>query len=195
MTRVLCVADFHFGARKCPGLEWLRSILAAEKPDILVIAGDLFDKKCVVATDVPMVGSFLESLPIPIVLIWGNHDAFAGIPAAFPALANVYRPTFSGVQIPGHSLIFHGCDVIERRDNRELTSSFPVASESGHIGVFHTSLTGEWSKNPCLPCTLPELLSCNYNAWILGHVHDTVSLSDEPPIFWPGLGKYRVLEF
>lgn len=193
MTRLLCIADFHYGSSKCPGLPWLSSLITAEEPDIVVIAGDLFDKKCSVTDDVPAVASFLESLSVPIVLIWGNHDAAAGIPTHFPSLPNVYRPTFSGIQVTGHPVVFHGCDVIEQRDNRLVANQFPATTSPGHIGVFHTSVTGEWSKNPCLPCELDQLLNCNYDAWILGHVHKEISLSELPPVFWVGPGKFRVL--
>lgn len=189
MTRLLCIADFHYGTRKCPGLEWLASCVASTAPDVLVIAGDLFDKKAEPNTS---VSSFLETLDIPVVLIWGNHDATCDAPSWFQAPANVYFPTFAGIQVPGVELVFHGCHVVEKRDNRMVAGAFPVAHCAGHIGVFHTSLTGEWSKNPCLPSTLPELESRNYEAWILGHVH--LAIEPTPGIFWPGIGKYRVLE-
>lgn len=187
MTRLLCIADFHFGAKKCPGLPWLASVVSSEAPDVLVIAGDLFDKK---ATEFEPVSSFLGSLPIPVVLIWGNHDAACNATDSFEAPSNVYFPSLSGIKVPGCDLVFHGCHVIAHRDNRVV--EFP-AGGPGHIGVFHTSLTGEWSKNPCLPSTLPDLQACNYSFWILGHVHKATQLAEG--IFWPGLGKYRVIVY
>lgn len=192
MTRLLCIADFHFGARKCPGLGWLAAQIKLAQPDIVIIAGDIFDKKAL-PDDSAVISNFLERLGIPVVLIWGNHDAACGAPIWFPMPKNVHFPTFEGITVPGFDLVFHGCDVIEKRDNRSVADLFPVATGPGHIGVFHTSVTGKWSKNPCLPCTPQQLLRCDYDAWILGHVHEPISLFTQPPIFWPGLRGSRVL--
>ena len=50
-------------------------------------------------------------------------------------------------------------------------------------------MTGEYSNNPCLPCTREELAACGYGAWLLGHVHKRITLSSAPFAGWVGMGQ------
>lgn len=76
------------------------------------------------------------------------------------------------------------------RDPRGLVARFPAPiEEASNLGLLHTSVTGEFSNNPCLPCTRDELAACGYGAWLLGHVHKRITLSDAPFAGWVGMGR------
>jgi DNA repair protein SbcD/Mre11 len=92
--RILHTSDWHLGqklvnqsreAEQQMALEWLLSVIEAEQPDVLLVAGDVFD-----AHNPPQIAeeqyySFLAKLKNTacrhVVIIGGNHDAPAKINA------------------------------------------------------------------------------------------------------------------
>ena len=54
------------------------------------------------------------------------------------------------------------------------------------LGLLHTSVHGEFSRKPCLPCKLEDLQESGAT-WVLGHVHKPITLSAEPFIGWTGM--------
>lgn len=62
-----------------------------------------------------------------------------------------------------------------------------------NLGLLHSSVTGEYSKHECMPCTVDELTSCSYDAWLLGHVHGRAVLSGDSFIGWVGMGKALIV--
>lgn len=88
----------------------------------------------------------------------------------------------------------HSAGVKVDKDARELVGSFPMLVDGTvNLGILHTSLTGEHSNNPCLPFTPEELLDRNYDAWLLGHVHQPVLVNESPFIGWVGMGRARIV--
>lgn len=84
----------------------------------------------------------------------------------------------------------HTAAVEVDRDPRRLVPEFPApVEEAPNLGLLHTSVTGEYSNNSCLPCTRDELAACGYGAWLLGHVHKRITLSDAPFAGWVGMDR------
>lgn len=83
--KIIHISDLHIG-RKLNGyslasdqkyiLERIVSDVKAEKPDAVVIAGDVYDKSAPTAEAVKLLDKFLDELEdVPVMLISGNHDS------------------------------------------------------------------------------------------------------------------------
>jgi exonuclease SbcD len=82
VTRIVAVADLHIGAthlttldEQQEALEQLHNLVIAEKPDVLLIAGDLFHYNRPSPDALKVAGRFFARLTqVPIVMAKGNHD-------------------------------------------------------------------------------------------------------------------------
>ncbi|QGU03303.1 metallophosphoesterase family protein [Corynebacterium comes] len=203
-VRLVVFADLHLGTKKAPGLRWAYEALSEatrRSPDVVVFAGDLLDKKKAVEADladgVALFRHITEDLNLPLVHVWGNHDVGSGLLPRFPDLPGVHRPSGEGIEeirVPGIPLVFHAVNVIRDPDPRDLLENLPRVEEPGHIGILHSEVEGQYTKNPCLPTTLEHLLSRGYGACLLGHVHTPVVLNEDPWIGWVGMGKMLELQ-
>ena len=203
-VRLAVFADLHLGRPSAPGARWAREALAdtlANQPDAVVFTGDLVDKKKATRADldegVELFRHITQELKLPLVHVWGNHDVGSGLLPHFPEMPGVHRPHGYGIEeirVPGIPLIFHAVNVIQDPDPRDLLKNLPRVQETGHIGVLHTEVEGQYTNNPCLPTTLEHLLSLGYGACLLGHVHAPVVLNASPCIGWPGMGRMLDIE-
>ncbi|WP_239171017.1 metallophosphoesterase family protein [Corynebacterium glucuronolyticum] len=199
-------SDLHLGAAWSPGSAWIESVLDSVDVDVVVFGGDLVDCKSGTAEDVARASSLLKTisdgLGLPLVIVWGNHDAALNLDLELAWVhdhRNIFCPGSTSqaesVRFPSIPVIFHALNVGERNDYRHVIDAYPIAHRQSspdvaHVGILHTSLTGELSKNPCLPTTPSELRSKNYVAWLLGHVHTPHIVGDKPLIGWPGTGHF-----
>ncbi|MHA2787548.1 metallophosphoesterase family protein [Corynebacterium sp. S7] len=197
MVHIAAFADLHLGAAYSPGSQWVKDELQARQAEVVVFAGDLFDRHTATETNehegAELMRWITQTLQTPVVMIWGNHDVAKGFEfhTRFPRIDGVYRPASFDVEelrVPGIPLAFHAVNVKKKRDERLLIDDFPTATGPGHVGVFHTGLDGSYTNNNCLPATESELREKNYATWIMGHVHKPTTLSREPYIGWPGVG-------
>jgi exonuclease SbcD len=123
--RVLHTSDWHLGRSlheeplledQAWALERLHELLRDERPDVLVVAGDVYDRAVPPAEAVSLLDDFLTraaALGIPVVAVAGNHDsadrlAFASRLLAARGvhlrgdLARIHEP----VEIPGKGLVY-----------------------------------------------------------------------------------------
>lgn len=202
--RLAAFSDLHLGKRKGPGLNWANAMCTAAAhrgADVIIFSGDLVDKKKGRPADVEDAIALFRfitgDLGLPLIHVWGNHDVGAGIIDAFPDIEGVYRPDgaeVAEITVPGVPAVFHAANVITDPDPREVVSHFPTATGPGHVGLLHSEVEGEYTKNPCLPTTVSDLLECRYEAWLLGHVHQSITLHDDPFIGWVGMGGLTELD-
>lgn len=202
--RLAAFSDLHLGKKKGPGLAWARSACAGAATrgaDVLVCLGDLVDKKKGGPGDIEdaiaLFRFITEDLGLPLIHVWGNHDVGAGIEDTFPAIDGVYRPDgaeIAAITVPGVPAVFHAANVIADPDPREVVSHFPTAAGPGHVGLLHSEVEGQYTKNPCLPTTVDALLSHRYDTWLLGHVHQPVTLHEAPFIGWVGMASMLELD-
>ena len=78
--KIAQISDFHLGP--CNRVEELRKLLekvAAAKPDVLAITGDLFDDATQDEAAAKLVDSFVDRFPQGIWYIRGNHEYMKGI--------------------------------------------------------------------------------------------------------------------
>lgn len=197
---VLVVADIHLGRKQHgdkktgPGIDWALDTLqrgADAGARHLVMLGDVIDRKRFTEATYDEVARFFQrglELFDTVVFIAGNHDVHHDLSKVVPdgvVVAGIEPQT-----IRAGEWALHTAAVEVDRDPRQLVSKFPVPVEGvPNLGLLHTSVTGEYSNNPCLPCTQDELAACGYDAWLLGHVHQRITLSDTPFAGWVGMGR------
>lgn len=72
MSRLFHVSDLHFGAEDRSALDWFAGLVADERPDALIVTGDLTMRAR--HREFAAAGEWLGRLPVPITLEVGNHD-------------------------------------------------------------------------------------------------------------------------
>jgi 3',5'-cyclic AMP phosphodiesterase CpdA len=72
MTKLFHVSDVHFGAEDPEAVAWFRDLVAAEKPDAVIMTGDLTMRAT--PDEFEAGGTWLRSLGVPVTLEVGNHD-------------------------------------------------------------------------------------------------------------------------
>lgn len=191
---IFVFADLHLGREGTPGREWAVAAMRHAKAagaSVCVCAGDLVDRSAALGdaahTAAQQVMGYAVELFDEVHFIAGNHDAHLKITVEGVVVHDSQPHEFlcAGVRV-------HTCAVADDEDLRRF--SFPPRNrECGdaapHLGILHSSVTGEYSRKPCLPTTREELLRCGYDAWILAHVHAPVTLSEDPFIGWVGMGE------
>lgn len=200
MEPVLVLADIHLGRKQTgdkkigPGIEWaLHSLERGAEAGArhMVMLGDVIDRKRFTAHTYTEVTRFFErSLELfdSVVFIAGNHDVSHDLSTVIPA--DVIAAGVEPQTIRVGQWALHTSAVEVNRDPRRLVPTFPAAVDGvPNLGLLHSSVTGEFVKNECLPCTVDELNGCGYDAWLLGHVHERIILSTDPFIGWVGMGK------
>jgi exonuclease SbcD len=94
MTRIIHTADWHLGARLIENdrlpeqetfLDWFLAQLVSLKPDLLIVAGDVFDTATPPQESLRLYYRFLarlsEQAPCRVLLLGGNHDSPATLHA------------------------------------------------------------------------------------------------------------------
>lgn len=203
MDPILALADIHLGRKQHgdkkvgPGIDWALSALergAAAGAGHLVMLGDIIDRKRFTDATYGEVDRFFTrgtELFDTVLFTAGNHDVHH-------TLDLPEGVTRAGVTPATYRLgpwAVHTAAVEVDKDPREVVAQFPAPVVGRpNLGVLHTSVSGEWSNNPCLPCTTDELQACGYGAWLLGHVHQPITLSNSPHIGWVGMGRALLAE-
>jgi len=75
--RILHTADLHIAFpddKACQGLEAVVSLAIKSRADLMLIAGDLFDHNRIEGGLLEFVREQFRRLPIPVVVLPGNHD-------------------------------------------------------------------------------------------------------------------------
>ena len=85
MSVLLQISDTHFGTEQPPVLEALVAFAAQQRPDVVVLSGDITQRARRVQFEAAR--TFVERLAAPVLAIPGNHDV-----PLFDLLARVTRP-------------------------------------------------------------------------------------------------------
>ena len=164
-----------------------------DQVDFVVIAGDLYDGTW---RDYKTGLFFSEQMGrlnqagIPVVILYGNHDAESQItrPLTLPDNVRVFgtrkAETF---QFGKLNVALHGWSYREKAVNDNMVPGYPSPVKGAfNIGVLHTALGGMGEHANYAPCSLPELVAKGYNYWALGHVHQGQVLNERPHVVFPG---------
>ena len=173
----------------------------AERPDVIVIAGDVFDGDWRdFQTGLFFVRQMLQlrELNIPVLAIRGNHDAESHMSrdldwrgsVRFLASDRAESVTASdlGLDLP---LIVHGQSFADRAVTANLAAAYPRAVPGVfNLGLLHTSLDGAEGHATYAPCSKDDLRRLGYDYWALGHIHKRaiheLDGPDGPKAIFPG---------
>jgi DNA repair exonuclease SbcCD nuclease subunit len=164
-----------------------------ESVDFVIIAGDLYDgswKDYNTGIFFSREMGRLNTVGIPVYLIYGNHDAESDTTKKLSLPANVHAFSTSKAQtfqIPELKVALHGQSFKHAATTNNLASGYP-APEPGwlNVGVLHTALEGYAAHASYAPSSVAELSAKGYQYWALGHVHEFAELGNDPWIVFPG---------
>lgn len=177
-------------------LERLFRLCETEKPDFLVLAGDIYNHEnhSVKAQLRLRDGCLrLKELGIRVFLAHGNHDPLSSRLAAVDWPENV---TVFGPEVERHVLekngralaVIHGVSHARAKEGRNLALLF--ARDARHdcfqLGVLHCTVEGENKTDRYAPCSLADLRGTGLDAWALGHVHEGRTLCETPFVAYSG---------
>ena len=166
-----------------------------EKPDFMLIAGDIYDGEDRTLRAQYKFQQGMERLNqagIPVLISHGNHDHLAGGWTRFELPGNVHvfddKVTNQNFNISGNTVTVTGFSYGERHVKEAKINNFPPADGSSayHIGMLHGSMDGDSSHAVYAPFKKEQLLSKNYHYWALGHIHLRQILHQDPCIVYPG---------
>lgn len=179
-------------------LERLFRFCETEKPDFLVLAGDIYNQENhSVKAQLKLRDGCerLKNLGIRVFLAHGNHDPLASRLAAvqWPDNVTVFGPEPSRhvLEKNGAPLaVIHGISHAKAKEGRNLARFFnrDSAHDCFQLGVLHYTVEGEAKADRYAPCSLEDLKSSGLDAWALGHVHERKTLCESPFIAYPGNG-------
>lgn len=178
-------ADIHLGCQPDRGFPWSRErsfdILAAfrdlisacqkEKPDLLLLSGDLFHRQPTPA-ELKEANALFTNIPdIPVVMIAGNHDCVrAGSSLAeFSWSENVTflsGKKLSEVAFPGLKTVVHGFSYHTREIKEPLYDGLTAPDD----GNFHILLAHGGDPDH-IPLNRELLAKSGFSYIALGHIH------------------------
>ena len=177
-------------------LERLFRLCETEKPDFLVLAGDVYNEEdhSVKAQLRLRDGCLrLKAAGVRVFIAHGNHDPLNSVLESIRWPDNV---TIFGPEVERHIVekngkplaVVHGISHAKSREGRNLARLFrrDAASNCFQLGVLHCTVEGENKSDRYAPCALDDLKSTGLDAWALGHVHERRTLSQEPFIAYSG---------
>ncbi len=109
MIKLFHVSDVHFGAEDPAALYWFETRVAAEKPDAVVMTGDLTMRAT--RREFERGGAWLKGLGVPVTLEVGNHDIpyywdpFRRLLAPYQRYAAVERMIEHELDLPGVTVV------------------------------------------------------------------------------------------
>ena len=178
-----------------------------EEVDALLIAGDLFDNdRLTLQTEGTLLRQLnrLRDAGVQVVYATGNHDPGGkGLRAhSLPWPDNVSAVTDGTprrIEVRGRAGdlvgIVTAAGHFSSRETADLSRAFPAPEGAlPEIALLHTQVKdalGAESHEPYAPSELSRLEGAGFDYWALGHVHLRQSLSDDPPIRYPGNAQGR----
>ncbi|MCD2492243.1 DNA repair exonuclease [Lacrimispora sp. NSJ-141] len=178
-------ADIHLGCQPDRGFPWSRErsfdILTAfrdlisacrkERPDLLLIAGDLFHRQPALA-ELKEADTLFANIPeIPVVMIAGNHDCIrpGSALSEFSWSPNVTFLSGSGlsqVSFPKLGTVVHGFSYHTREIKDALYDDLK-APEDGNLHI----LLAHGGDADHIPLNRKKLAASGYSYIALGHIH------------------------
>jgi DNA repair protein SbcD/Mre11 len=166
-----------------------------EKVDFVILAGDLFDsedRSIKAQTRLRTEMKRLLEQEIPVYAIHGNHDHLDGSWSHLEMPKNVHifstqverksYKTVSGANVHLYGFSYPSRHVFERK----IVDYKKEGEADFHIGILHGNMEGNHEHGNYAPFSLKELVEKDFDYWALGHIHKKMTLSQDPPIIYPG---------
>lgn len=174
-------------------LENLVALCIAERADVLLLAGDVFDgswKDYSTGLFFAAQMARLREAKVPVVIVRGNHDAVSSVVKALRLPENVHELSSrkpETYELRDAGIAVHGQSFSQRVTSEDLASRYPDRVPGVfNIGLLHTSIDGREGHEPYAPTSVETMRSKGYDYWALGHVHAREVVSIDPYIVYPG---------
>lgn len=168
-------------------------VVIRERADVLIVAGDVWDRDHVGSTTVEFFAEqmgILHDHGVPVFVVDGNHDACHPERGRWRLPPNVqwYGPGPADMRILGDlGLAVHGRGQPTAHVTADLSVGYPAPVPGMvNVGMLHTSLDHSYGGALCAPTTVRALAARGYQYWALGHVHRRTVVSTDPWIVYPG---------
>lgn len=206
MLKLLHAGDFHLDSpfRSLPlgeaqrrrreqrrALDALRDLAVAQKADLALLAGDLFDTKTIYPETVEALSAALEGFPCPVCISPGNHDPFSDHSPynthVWPDNVYIFRdPAVSALPFPALGARVYGFAFPSPVLADDPLAGFQAPQDGlVNLGVFHTQVGKGAQYAPVDPASLAHS-GLAYAA--LGHVHQTTPPDLTAPTPWAYCG-------
>ena len=148
--RALYVSDLHLTARRTALAGSLAAVVRAERPDVVLLGGDLIDR----SNGLPVLGACVRELAAlaPVFAVAGNHDAWLGLAAVRAA-----------VRAAGGHWLHDGGACLERGGRPPL--HLHARARPAGAAVAWRVLVGHH------PATASRGAACGYDLVLAGHLH------------------------
>lgn len=189
--KILHTADIHI--REYDDVRWqaLEAVVALAKTnavEVLAISGDLFDSDADAHQLRPKIRAVFDSLPCPVLIIPGNHDAAAYSEGVFLGdSVTVIRDLLSPVDVG--DVTFWGFPFAELRDDEILDLLSAAAAKAdpdrSHVLLFHGELYdiiggwtqyGEEGRQRYMPVKLSYFQRLPFQYVLAGHFHSNFAV-------------------
>lgn len=192
--RILHTSDLHLQSFEDDSFRDFESLIeAAEKlaPDIVIIAGDLFDHHRIEDDFAACVARLLEEIQLPVVILPGNHDC---LEPASPYLRADYFRRVSSIHVlaaaDGETLRFDemrmvlwGKPITSYNEDAIPLAGIPARTGNSHwhIAIAHGLLAvDEASFTRSYIITHDEIARCGWDYVALGHMNLFRCICDRP---------------
>ena len=202
-VKILHCADLHLGSelnsiperaseRRMEILGTFRritQICEAEKVDLLLIAGDLFEGANHSKEITRSVQEYLLKTPSRVFIAPGNHDYLAldspYLETGWPDHVKIFKSAYEKVELDDLNVTIHGgafeSTFVETSFLKQIQ---PLEKDRINIGVFHGDLVGANQGSSYHPIREEEIAVSGLDYLALGHIHK------RSPIKWAGHTAY-----
>ena len=169
--------------------EQVAAICKAQKCDLLLLSGDLFDGPYAADT-LQMLRQVLESVGVPVFISPGNHD-YVGIDSpwlsvTWPENVHIFtHPVIESVSVDALDCRVYGAGFVSVDCPGLLADFTPKHTERYAIGVLHGDPTQ--TASPYCPITTEQVKQSELDYLALGHIHKGDSFrAGKTLCAWPG---------
>ena len=191
IDNVIHLADIHIRDSKERVNEYItvfEKLIASlstydKKKTIITIVGDILEDKSMKETSIFVLGKFfemLDSLDIPVLLIYGNHDAYknttknGALRAIFESIAkykNIYSITETGTYTY-NNIMFVASSVFQNNVIVDYDTIEPLKKDKTTIYLFHGTIGGSLACNDIkMKSTITLNMFKGYDYVLLGDIH------------------------
>ncbi|SDC76648.1 DNA repair exonuclease SbcCD nuclease subunit [Terribacillus halophilus] len=172
------------------------------KVDFILLAGDIFDSnrqslKALVA--LREACRELQKHRIEVYIQYGNHDFTGKQPImSYPDNVHIFKTekveTFLYKKNGEPAAAIHGFSYTTRHIKSRKVQDYKAKGAGIYqIGMLHGSIATGGAADIYAPFSIDELKRAGFDYWALGHIHKRETLSEQPPIVYPGniQGRHR----
>ncbi|MCW2929004.1 MAG: metallophosphoesterase [Thermoleophilia bacterium] len=177
--------------------ERIADLCAERGADLLLLAGDLFDRDASLATirDATRVLKRITSGGTRVVTLRGNHDAVSRMQRRLPQIDGLHELSSTEPEtlvLDELGVAVHGRGFDTQHVTENIVRAYPARIDGAlNLGLLHTSLEGNAAHAVYAPCELADLVALGYDYWALGHIHQHAVLRDAPWVVYAGSPQGR----